>query len=317
MNRITIVVLGLMIIGLPISAAEIFSSEESSIDLSGRIKMRSGFVGDEFIWDNEGSRLTIKGNKIIDEGLSVFGVVEWGFDPLEQGAGAGISGRLGYVGVDLKGHIVILGQQDSLYDSIDDYTDQFEVEGGSAHNNKTNYGGNRAKGAMYSSKVGLFNIAVHGQMDNGHVENGSDWSTGGAIEANLGAANLGLAVQYADMRAHDEEALLMLLGTKWSIRKNLNMAVTGSYQKLENNATVLGQESYIGYTYDLKGSTLYGGNNYQRDLDLNSNEVNYLTIGGTYNILPGSSFYVFAEANFDLEDFNNESRYWVGTRYSF
>ncbi|MDC7235165.1 MAG: hypothetical protein PQJ58_18165 [Spirochaetales bacterium] len=320
MKKVLIVLVVFMMASMSVSAAEVFSSDDASLSIGGRLKTAGGYDGEDYVWEDQGSRITIEGTRTIADGIFAFATYELGFDPLSPGTGFGQ--RLGYLGVDINGHVISAGQQWSLWDDLAGLADFTEVTGGIAIRNDRTVGGSRSKGMSYRGDFDVVEVATQIQYENGD----NDWSAGATVGTSLGALNLLAGVQYASVEAGKldsdgmhvgfENATLVGLAAEYKVLDNLTLAAAGAFEMYDSQYRV-SQETGVKVTLDANGSSLFAGNNFAYDLEQGEIDTNFITVGGTYNILPGSSFYMFAEAKFDVEDVKEDSEFWVGARYSF
>ncbi len=319
MKKVFMAVAVLMIASLPLSAAEVFSSDSGSLSIGGRIKTAAGVQDGDFSWGDEGSRITIAGEKAITDEITAFATYEFSFDSLNPGKGTGL--RLGYMGVDFDGHTFSAGRQWSMYDEYAGIADYTEIAGGASHANEGVLGGGRGNSLQYAGSFGVVSFGADVQYDEYY---NNDWAASAAVAADLGDAKVAFAASYAAnpfytegkaVIAEYDNAATMVLGAEYKVLSNLTVALSGSYQIFDDIYKV-GQESGINFAYDAKGSSIYFGNNFVYNLETEEVEENFLSLGATYRVLSGSSFYVFTEGFINLDEID-ESGVWFGARYSF
>ncbi len=320
MKKVLMAVAVLMIASLPLTAAEVFSSDTASLSVGGRIKTAAGYSDGDFAWEDGGSRITIAGEKILADGVTAFATYEFGFNSLDPSKAPSL--RLGHVGVDFNGHTITAGRQWSMYDDFAGMADYTEWNGGASNANEGVLGGGRGNALQYAGSFGVVSFGADVQYDEAY---NNDWAASGAIAADLGALNVAFATSYAANPFYTDEngkttdaydnTVVMVLGAEYSVLDNLSIAATGSFQMFDD-VYKIGQEAGINFVFDGNGSNVFFGNNFVYNLDAGEVEMNFLSLGAAYRILPGSGFYVFCEAMFDLDEIE-DSEFWAGVRYSF
>jgi predicted porin len=308
----------ILVIGSSLSAFEFYNQNGTTMGMDGRIKLKIGSEGfNDIVISNQASRVAFEGSKVITDGVKASARFEWGFDPVSGVTATDLDlyNRIGYVRFDVKGHQITVGQQNAAWKKVVDWTDMYEVYGASSHNSSEIYGTGRAPAVQYNTKFGNIDFTANAQVKNAW----SQWSAGAALVAKLmeDSLSVGATAQYVsdlDVGPGTDDPFLMAAGLNWMSDFGLTAALTASYHIKTMNGDGFGFESYLSYLLGDSGHDIYIGNNY---MSLDTKDVNYIDIGGRLRLLPGSSLFVFVEGKIDLDDFDNASALWLGTRYSF
>ncbi len=315
-----------------LQATKLYDDGTKTLDISGRVKgmFTTGRGNENMNYNNGSSRIRLSGTTALENGVTLFGATEWGYNAAatSQDAPSFISHRLSYAGAKTENHSISMGRQWSVFYNVAAYTDVYEYAGGEANltysdGDSGGYSGlGRANDTVkYEGGFGNLHLGlmVQGQreskMDNGLQR---DYGVGTSIEYKTENVNIGIASQltrndvtdqYA-MRRDDLETTSTVVGASaFLLDRRIYLAASSSlHTNIVSDSYLngladqaIGVETMISFFYDTELlSGFYAGMNHlmadyndpATELSTNGTALSYVEVGARHVFMPNAFVYM-------------------------
>jgi len=296
---------GLFLAAPPSDAARIFESEDTRVDLHGRLRLgvEGGDGSTEF--KNFGSRLGFRGDHTVDESLTVFVNTEFRFDGAIRNSDGFSDVRNTFLGADFTdvGRVRV-GNFDSLF--FDQIGSLIDVAENDAPVRAIVGGGTRARGntvAFDSADINGFRFGASAKWQNEDEDEGEEEAINAVAYVGFSQGPFNAALAYdqndSDFPGGDDSAIGVR--ADFDVSNEINIGALYEDQ---------GDQSHFGgvITYDYGSGSLFA---IVSDLDTGSSSDTNSAAGVSHTVSGPMS--VFAE----LADVDSETVATVGARYNF
>ena len=296
---------GLFLAAPPSDAARIFESEDTRVDLHGRLRLgvEGGDGSTEF--KNFGSRLGFRGDHTVDESLTVFVNTEFRFDGAIRNSDGFSDVRNTFLGADFTdvGRVRV-GNFDSLF--FDQIGSLIDVAENDAPVRAIVGGGTRARGntvAFDSADINGFRFGASAKWQNEDEDEGEEEAINPVAYVGFSQGPFNAALAYdqndSDFPGGDDSAIGVR--ADFDVSNEINIGALYEDQ---------GDQSHFGgvITYDYGSGSLFA---IVSDLDTGSSSDTNSAAGVSHSVSGPMS--VFAE----LAEVDSETIGTVGARYNF
>ena len=296
---------GLFLAAPPSDAARIFESEDTRVDLHGRLRLgvEGGDGSTEF--KNFGSRLGFRGDHTVDESLTVFVNTEFRFDGAIRNSDGFSDVRNTFLGADFTdvGRVRV-GNFDSLF--FDQIGSLIDVAENDAPVRAIVGGGTRARGntvAFDSADINGFRFGASAKWQNEDEDEGEEEAINAVAYVGFSQGPFNAALAYdqndSDFPGGDDSAIGVR--ADFDVSNEINIGALYEDQ---------GDQSHFGgvITYDYGSGSLFA---IVSDLDTGSSSDTNSAAGVSHSVSGPMS--VFAE----LAEVDSETIGTVGARYNF